>query len=141
VPSQRVSLPPYRGCSVRSALGYGVRCSLREGSERVGRLSRALAQDDQQARKVRLLRLGKGVVSAHRIERRFAARLDGGCRANPLWREFVVDRSNDPWGHAGGRTEESQVATCSTASPEPSLDFSPTPLVCPTASRAAGGRP
>jgi hypothetical protein len=32
--------------------------------------------DDQQARKVRLLLLGKGVVSAHRIERPFAARLD-----------------------------------------------------------------
>jgi hypothetical protein len=34
------------------------------------------AQDDQQARGVRLLLLGKGVVSAHRIERPFAARLD-----------------------------------------------------------------
>jgi hypothetical protein len=32
--------------------------------------------DDQQARKVRLLLLGKGVVSAHRIERPLAARLD-----------------------------------------------------------------
>jgi hypothetical protein len=32
--------------------------------------------DDQQARKVRRLPLGKGVVSAHRIERPFAARLD-----------------------------------------------------------------
>jgi hypothetical protein len=32
--------------------------------------------DDQQARKVRLLLLGKGVVSAHRIERPFAARSD-----------------------------------------------------------------
>jgi hypothetical protein len=34
------------------------------------------APDDQQARKVRPLLLGKGVVSAHRIERPFAARLD-----------------------------------------------------------------
>jgi hypothetical protein len=32
--------------------------------------------DDEQARRVRLLLLGKGVVSAHRIERPFAARLD-----------------------------------------------------------------
>jgi hypothetical protein len=59
--------------------------------------------------------------------------LDGGCRANPPWREFVVDNSNDPWGDAAGRTEESQVATRSTTAPEPSLDFSPTPLDCPTA--------
>jgi len=35
------------------------------------------ATDDQRARKVRLLLLGKGVVSAHRIERPVAARLDG----------------------------------------------------------------
>ena len=35
-----------------------------------------VASDDQQARKVRLLLLGKGVVSAHRIERPLAARLD-----------------------------------------------------------------
>jgi hypothetical protein len=34
------------------------------------------APDDQQARKVRPLLLGKGVVSAHRIERPVAARLD-----------------------------------------------------------------
>ena len=37
---------------------------------------RTLAPDDQQARKVRRLLLGKGVVSAHRTERPFAARLD-----------------------------------------------------------------
>ena len=36
----------------------------------------APAVDDQQARKVRHLLLGKGAVSAHRIERPFAARLD-----------------------------------------------------------------
>jgi hypothetical protein len=36
----------------------------------------ALASDDQQARKVRLPRLGQGVVSAPRIERPFAARLE-----------------------------------------------------------------
>jgi hypothetical protein len=34
------------------------------------------ATDDQRARKVKLLLLGKGVVSAHRIERPLAARLD-----------------------------------------------------------------
>jgi hypothetical protein len=49
----------------------------------------------------------------------FEARLSG----NPSWCEFVVDSSNDPRGDAGGRTEESQVATGSTASPEASLDL------------------
>jgi hypothetical protein len=51
-----------------------------------------------------------------------------------------VDNSNDPWGDAGDRTEESQVATSLTASPEASLDFSPTPLVFPTASTTSGSR-
>jgi hypothetical protein len=34
------------------------------------------ARDDEQARRVRLLLLGKGAVSAHRIERPFAAGMD-----------------------------------------------------------------
>jgi hypothetical protein len=40
------------------------------------KLESAIASDDQQARKVRLLRFGTGAVSAHRIERPFAAGLD-----------------------------------------------------------------
>jgi hypothetical protein len=46
-------------------------------SERVGcRLLRFCVGRHQHARKVRLLLLGRGVVSAHRIERPFAGRLD-----------------------------------------------------------------
>jgi hypothetical protein len=39
---------------------------------RLRRARQTLAPDDEQARRVRLLLLGKGVVSAHRIERPFA---------------------------------------------------------------------
>ena len=45
-------------------------------SERATARSVTPASDDQQACKVTLLLLGKGVVPAHRIERPFAARLD-----------------------------------------------------------------
>jgi hypothetical protein len=80
-----------------------------KASERVGCPDETIALDDQEARKVRLLLLGKGVVSAPRIERPFAARLDDKQQRPtamrfPATRRFVdevLPVINDHWGASG----------------------------------------